>query len=93
MDRGSHRRSGSVGRWINSRGVYPAGRRNGRGAFGAVIRRRDISSPVAGTVLFLGAGATKSVDGPMTDEILPALYAANRESRRQTIRWDRSAKS
>jgi hypothetical protein len=31
---------------------------------------------MGGTVLFLGAGATKSVDGPMTDEILPAMYAA-----------------
>lgn len=29
---------------------------------------------MAGTVLFLGAGATKSVQGPMTDEILPAIY-------------------
>jgi hypothetical protein len=29
-----------------------------------------------GTVLFLGAGATKAVQGPMTDEILPAMYAA-----------------
>ena len=28
------------------------------------------------TVLFLGAGATKAVQGPMTDEILPAMYAA-----------------
>ncbi|MGC4048914.1 MAG: hypothetical protein QM757_05250 [Paludibaculum sp.] len=27
------------------------------------------------TVLFLGAGATKSVKGPMTDEILPRMYA------------------
>ena len=31
---------------------------------------------MAGTVLFLGAGATKSVNGPMTDEILPAMYDA-----------------
>jgi len=30
---------------------------------------------MGGTVLFLGAGATKSVKGPMTDEILPAIYA------------------
>ena len=30
---------------------------------------------MAGTVLFLGAGATKSVDGPMTDEILPKIFA------------------
>lgn len=30
---------------------------------------------MSGTVLFLGAGATKSVQGPMTDEILPAIYA------------------
>jgi hypothetical protein len=30
---------------------------------------------MTGTVLFLGAGATKSVQGPMTDEILPAIYA------------------
>ncbi|WP_321473574.1 hypothetical protein [uncultured Paludibaculum sp.] len=29
---------------------------------------------MSGTVLFLGAGATKSVQGPMTDEILPAIY-------------------
>lgn len=27
------------------------------------------------TILFLGAGATKSVQGPMTDEILPRMYA------------------
>lgn len=31
---------------------------------------------MGGTVLFLGAGATKSVRGPMTDEILPDLYEA-----------------
>jgi hypothetical protein len=31
---------------------------------------------MSGTVLFLGAGATKSIQGPMTDEILPAMYAA-----------------
>ena len=31
---------------------------------------------MGGTVVFLGAGATKSVHGPMTDEILPAMYAA-----------------
>src|SRR5262245_12149750 len=31
--------------------------------------------PTAGTVLFLGAGATKSVYGPMTDEILPAMLS------------------
>ncbi len=30
---------------------------------------------MSGTVLFLGAGATKSVQGPMTDEILPAIFA------------------
>jgi hypothetical protein len=30
---------------------------------------------MAGTVLFLGAGATKSVHGPMTDEILPAMFS------------------
>lgn len=30
---------------------------------------------MSGTVLFLGAGATKSVNGPMTDEILPAIFA------------------
>jgi len=30
---------------------------------------------MSGTVLFLGAGATKSVQGPMTDEILPAMFA------------------
>jgi len=30
---------------------------------------------MAGTVLFLGAGATKAVGGPMTDEILPAVFA------------------
>jgi hypothetical protein len=30
---------------------------------------------MGGTVLFLGAGATKSVQGPMTDEILPAMFA------------------
>jgi NAD-dependent SIR2 family protein deacetylase len=30
---------------------------------------------MAGTVLFLGAGATKSIKGPMTDEILPAVFA------------------
>jgi len=30
---------------------------------------------MSGTVLFLGAGATKSVKGPMTDEILPAIFA------------------
>src|SRR5262249_834940 len=29
---------------------------------------------MSGTVLFLGAGATKSVNGPMTDEILPAIF-------------------
>jgi len=29
---------------------------------------------MSGTVLFLGAGATKSVQGPLTDEILPKLY-------------------
>ena len=29
---------------------------------------------MSGTVLFLGAGATKSVQGPMTDEILPAMF-------------------
>jgi len=32
-------------------------------------------SDMGGTVLFLGAGATKSVQGPMTDEILPAMFA------------------
>ena len=31
-----------------------------------------------GTVLFLGAGATKVIKGPMTDEILPALYDAKK---------------
>jgi hypothetical protein len=31
---------------------------------------------MSGTVLFLGAGATKAVQGPLTDEILPALYIA-----------------
>ena len=31
---------------------------------------------MAGTVLFLGAGATKSVNGPMTSEILPKIYQA-----------------
>src|SRR5262249_41142755 len=30
---------------------------------------------MGGKVLFLGAGATKSVEGPMTDEILPAIFA------------------
>lgn len=30
---------------------------------------------MSGTVLFLGAGATKSVKGPLTDEILPTFYA------------------
>jgi hypothetical protein len=30
---------------------------------------------MSGTVLFLGAGATKSVQGPMTDEILPAMFS------------------
>ena len=35
---------------------------------------------MGGTVLFLGAGATKSVKGPMTDEILPAIYASNSTS-------------
>lgn len=30
---------------------------------------------MAGTVLFLGAGATKSVHGPTTDEILPAMFS------------------
>lgn len=30
---------------------------------------------MSGTVLFLGAGATKAVKGPMTDEILPAMFA------------------
>jgi hypothetical protein len=29
---------------------------------------------MSGTVLFLGAGATKSVQGPLTDEILPQIY-------------------
>jgi NAD-dependent SIR2 family protein deacetylase len=32
---------------------------------------------VSGTVLFLGAGATKSVQGPLTDEILPKLYESS----------------
>ena len=31
---------------------------------------------MAGTVLFLGAGATKSCNGPLTDEILPAILKA-----------------
>lgn len=31
---------------------------------------------MGGTVLFLGAGATKVIHGPLTDEILPAMYAA-----------------
>ncbi len=31
---------------------------------------------MVGTVLFLGAGATKSCGGPLTDEILPAVLAA-----------------
>lgn len=30
---------------------------------------------MAGTVIFLGAGATKACDGPLTSEILPALMA------------------
>ena len=30
---------------------------------------------MSGTILFLGAGATKSVNGPMTDDILPAIFA------------------
>ena len=29
---------------------------------------------MSGTVLFLGAGATKSVQGPLTEEILPKVY-------------------
>jgi hypothetical protein len=32
---------------------------------------------MGGTVLFLGAGATKSVQGPLTDEILPRFYESN----------------
>jgi hypothetical protein len=32
---------------------------------------------MSGTVLFLGAGATKSVKGPLTDEIVPAIFAEN----------------
>lgn len=32
---------------------------------------------MSGTVLFLGAGATKSVQGPLTDEILPRVYENN----------------
>jgi hypothetical protein len=35
----------------------------------------EILADMSGTVLFLGAGATKSVQGPMTDEILPSIYA------------------
>ena len=35
------------------------------------------------TVLFLGAGATKSVQGLSTDEILPALVAANASLQQQ----------
>jgi hypothetical protein len=30
---------------------------------------------MSGTVLFLGAGATRSIKGPMTEDILPAMYA------------------
>ena len=43
-------------------------------------RKRDAlsfeESAMSGTVLFLGAGATKSEQGLLTDEILPALLAA-----------------
>ena len=30
---------------------------------------------MSGTVVFLGAGATKSCFGPLTSEILPQIYA------------------
>ena len=32
---------------------------------------------MVGTVLFLGAGATKSCGGPLTNEILPKFLAAS----------------
>jgi hypothetical protein len=38
---------------------------------------------MSGTVLFLGAGATKSVQGLSTDEILPALVAAKASLQQQ----------
>ncbi len=38
---------------------------------------------MSGTVLFLGAGATKSVHGLSTDEILPALVAAKASLQQQ----------